>query len=138
MTIDWFAIGAAAAASWVFGAVWYGVLGKRWMAAAGLTAVDLAGPDGRPRTPVVPMIVSALAELVMALILAGVIAHTAKKGVTVNAGMLVGAICWLGFVITTLATNHAYGKARPALTLIDGGHWLGVLLIQGAVLGALL
>lgn len=138
MNIDWLAVAAAAAASWIFGAAWYGVLGARWANAAGLAAADFAGPDGRRRAPLMAMIVSAIAEFVMALILAGVIAHTAKKGVTVNAGMLVGAICWLGFVITTLATNHAYGKARPALTLIDGAHWLGVLLIQGAVLGALL
>jgi len=24
---------------------------------------------------------------------------------------------------------------KPALTLLDGGHWLGVLLLQGAVIG---
>ena len=138
MNIDWVAIAAATGAAWVFGAAWYGILGQRWIDAAGLTDADLAGPDGRPRAPIVPMIVSLVAGFVMALILAGVIAHTAKKGVTVNAGMLVGVICWPGFVITTLATNHAYSRAKPSLTVIDGGHWLGVLLIQGAVLGALL
>ncbi|MFN3889933.1 MAG: DUF1761 domain-containing protein [Beijerinckiaceae bacterium] len=138
MAIDWIAILAAAVAAWLFGAVWYGVLGKAWMAAAGLTEAGMAGHDGKRKIPVAPMIVSFAAEFVMALILAGVIAHTAKKGVTVSSGALVGAICWLGFVITTLATNHAYGRAKPLLTLIDGGHWLGVLLIQGIVLGAML
>ena len=138
MNVDWLAILAAAAASWIFGAVWYGALSGPWMRAAGLTPAGLAGPDGRRTAPIVPLAVSFVAEFVMALILAGVIAHTAKKGVTISAGALVGAICWLGFVITTLATNHAYGKARPTLTVIDGSHWLGVLLIQGVVLGALL
>ena len=42
---------------------------------------------------------------------------------------------WLGFVITTMAVNNAFRGAKPALTLIDGGHWLGVLLLQGAVIG---
>jgi hypothetical protein len=138
LNIDWIAILAAAIASWMFGAAWYGALSKPWMAAAGLRAEDMQGPDGRAKPPVIPMIVSFVAEFVMAMILAGVIAHTAKKGVTISSGALVGAICWLGFVITTLATNHAYGRAKPALTVIDGGHWLGVLLIQGIVLGALL
>lgn len=138
MNIDWIAISVAAVASWIFGAGWYGVLGKQWMNAIGFTQADINGPDGKPKLPLVPMVVSFVAEFVMALILAGVIAHTAKKGVTVGSGALVGAICWLGFVITTLATNHAYGKAKPALTVIDGGHWLGVLLIQGMALGALL
>ena len=31
--------------------------------------------------------------------------------------------------------RHAFQGARPSLTFIDGGHWLGVLLIQGAILG---
>lgn len=138
MNIGWMAISAAAVASWIFGAVWYGVLGKQWMAAIGFTQADMNGPDGKRKLPLGPMIVSFVAEFVMALILAGVIAHTAKKGVTVSSGALVGAICWLGFVVTTLTANHAYGRAKLALTVIDGGHWLGVLLVQGVVLGALL
>jgi hypothetical protein len=42
---------------------------------------------------------------------------------------------WLGFVATTLAVNNAFRGATGSLTLIDGGHWLGVLLLQGAVIG---
>ena len=42
---------------------------------------------------------------------------------------------WLGFVIPTMVVNYAFHGARQTLTLIDGGHWLGVLLIQGAILG---
>ncbi|HEY8580829.1 MAG TPA: DUF1761 domain-containing protein [Beijerinckiaceae bacterium] len=138
MNIDWIAILAAAVASWIFGAAWYGALGRPWMAAVGLTPADMLGPDGRRRAPVVPMIVSFLAEAVMALVLAGVLAHVAKTGATVRAGVLTGAICWFGFVATSLVTNHAYARARPMLTVIDGGHWLGVLLVQGAALGALM
>ncbi len=138
MNIDWIAILAASVAAWMFGALWYSVLSRQWMAAIGFTPADMQGPDGKEKFPLGPMIISFVANFVMAIILAGVIAHTAKKGVTVSSGALVGAICWLGFVITTLATNHAFGKQKAALTLIDGGHWLGVLLIQGVVLGAML
>jgi hypothetical protein len=136
VSIDWIAIASAAASSWIFGAAWYAAFAKTWMAAAGLAQPGEADDDARK--PALMLVVSLLAQFLMALILAGVIAHTAKKGVTVSSGMLVGAICWLGFVITSLATNYLYLKARLALTLIDGGHWLGVLLMQGAVLGALL
>jgi hypothetical protein len=138
MKIDWIAILAATVAAWMFGALWYSVLSKQWMAAIGFTPADMQGPDGKEKVPLGPMIISFVADFVMAIILAGVIAHTAKKGVTISSGALVGTICWLGFVITTLATNHAYGKKKVALTIIDGGHWLGVLLLQGVVLGALL
>ncbi len=136
MNVDWIAIASAAAASWLFGAAWYAAFAQRWMAAARITETNEDAKDARP--PVLALAVSLIAEFIMALILAGVIAHTAKKGVTVSSGVLVGAICWFGFVITSLGTNNVYLKTRLALTIIDGGHWLGVLLIQGAVLGALL
>jgi hypothetical protein len=47
-----------------------------------------------------------------------------------------GFLVWLGFVITTMGVNHAFSGAKPMLTLIDGGYWLAVLIIQGAVIGA--
>jgi hypothetical protein len=34
-----------------------------------------------------------------------------------------------------MVVNYAFHGARHTLTLIDGGHWLGTLLIQGAILG---
>jgi hypothetical protein len=49
--------------------------------------------------------------------------------------MITGLFLWVGFVITTMAVNHAFQGAKPMLTLIDGGHWLGVLLLQGLMLG---
>ena len=54
-----------------------------------------------------------------------------------KAGLLTGGFVWLGFVVTVLATNYGYQQMKPSLTLIDGLHWLGVLLIQGAVIGAM-
>lgn len=136
MNIDWLAIASAAAVSWLFGAAWYGAFAQKWMAAAGLAQASAGTGETRP--PVIALLVSLIAQFIMALVLAGVIAHTAKKGVTITSGVLVGVICWLGFVITSLAANNVYLKARLLLTFIDGGHWLGVLVIQGAVLGALL
>jgi hypothetical protein len=69
--------------------------------------------------------------------LAGVILHLAKAGqpATVRNGMISAGFIWAGFVMTSLIVNHAFQGAKRALTLIDGGHWLGVLLIQGAILG---
>jgi len=44
-------------------------------------------------------------------------------------------MCWLTFVLTTVAVNNAYTFRRWTLTAIDAGHWLGVLLIIGMILG---
>ena len=69
----------------------------------------------------------------MALLLSGLIQHIAP--VSARTGMIVGAGCWLAFVATTVVVNNAYqGRAR-LLTIIDCGHWLVVLLLQGLVIG---
>ena len=40
-------------------------------------------------------------------------------------------------MITTLAVNYSFGQCKASLTVIDGIHWLGVLVIQGAIIGAM-
>src|SRR6185503_10080416 len=65
--INYVAVLVAAVAGWLVGAVWYGVLGKQWMAALGWTEADITGPDGKRRMPMGPMIVAFIAQLVMAL-----------------------------------------------------------------------
>ena len=45
------------------------------------------------------------------------------------------AVVALGFVVTTLSVNHRYQGFGWGLTAIDAGHWLGVLLIMGALIG---
>ena len=41
----------------------------------------------------------------------------------------------LGFVATTQTVNYTFAKRSLKLLLIDGGHWLVVLLVQGAIIG---
>ena len=133
--INYVAIIAAAVASWLAGAVWYGVLGKQWLAALGWTEADVAGPDGKRRMPMGPMILSFVAALIMAFMLSGLMGHVGP--ISVRSGIISGALVWVGFVATTIAVNNAFQKRKAMLTVIDGGHWLFALVVQGAVLGAL-
>lgn len=128
-----FAIVLAAVVSFMFGWLWYGILfPKQWMAAAGKTQADLKAQGGPTPTP---FVISFVALLIMAWVLAGVIGHLGAGGITLRSGVIAGALTWLGFVGTTLAVNHTFQGVKPILTLLDGGHWLGVLLLQGAVIG---
>ena len=43
--------------------------------------------------------------------LAGLMAHLAD--VTVRGGVISGFFVWLGFVLTTMAVNHAFGGTKP-------------------------
>lgn len=125
------AVVAAAAASFIFGGVWYGGLSKQWLLAIGKTEADIKSAG---RSLPLLFLITILAQIVMAGVLAGILGHFGQ--VTVRSGVVTAALLWLGFVATTLVVNHGYQGSRWSLTAIDGGHWLGVLLIQGAVLGA--
>jgi hypothetical protein len=135
--LNYWPILIAAIVSFGFGAVWYGALGKQWMAARDLSPADLEKAKAGMGAVPWPFIIAFVALFVMAWMFSGVLLHMARGGMamSIRAGMISGAFLWLGFVITTMAVNYAFQGAKRSLTLIDGGHWLGVLLIQGAILG---
>ena len=130
--VNYVAVVIAALAGFGLGAVWYMVLGGVWLRALGKTKGDFKYGSGAAKA--LPFIISIIALLIMATILAGIMGHIGS--VTIRGGVITGALVWLGFVITTMGVDHAFSGAKPMLTLIDGAHWLAVLLIQGAVIGA--
>ncbi len=123
--INYLAVLGAAVAAFMFGAAWYGGLSKQWMAAVGLT---------EPPKPN-PMIygLTFVCQLVIAWVLAGIMGHLSQ--ISVSGGVTSAFFVWLGFVATTLIVNHRFQDASWSLTIIDGGHWLGVLMIMGIVIG---
>ena len=129
--VNYIAVVIAALAGFGLGAVWYTVLSKPWLDAVGKTKAELQ-KEGSAQA--LPFIISIVALFVMAWLLAGLIGHLGQ--VTIRGGVITGFFVWLGFVITTMGVNHAFSGAKPMQTLIDGGYWLAVLLIQGAVIGA--
>ena len=82
------------------------------------------------------MFTAFVGQLLMAWVLAGLIGHLGEGQVTLSNGIISGAFVWLGFVATTLVVNHGFQMRLGLLTLIDAGHWLGVLLIMGGIIGA--
>ncbi|MEA2803827.1 MAG: hypothetical protein QOE49_3922 [Rhodospirillaceae bacterium] len=130
--INYLAALIAAVAGFAFGAAYYIGLSKQWLAAVGKTKEEVSAK----RSPV-PFIVSIVALLIMAWVLAGGIGHLGPGQVTLKNGVISALFMWLGFVITTLAVNYSFSQRRPMLTIIDGIHWLGVLVIQGAIIGAM-
>jgi hypothetical protein len=127
----------AAIASFAFGAIWYGALGRQWMAARGLSEAEMTRAKAGMGPVPIPYIVAFIAQLIMAWMFAGVLLHMSQGGLatSIRTGVISGFFLWLGFVITSMAVNHAFEGTKPSLTLINGGHWLGVLLVQGFILG---
>ena len=80
------------------------------------------------------MALSFVAKLVMAVVLAHLVA--ALGPVSIGSGLLTAGVCWLGFVLTTVVVNTDYIGDRRALAVVASWHWLGVLLVMGAMIGA--
>ncbi len=96
--------------------------------------LEQAKREGAGKSPLVPFILVFIANLIMAVMLYGIMRHVGPF--TVRSGMISGALIWFGFVITAMASNYAFQGRKPMLTVIDGGYWLAVLLVIGAILGA--
>ena len=129
--INYLAVVVAALAGFGVGAIWYMVLGTAWMDALGKTEAEIKSGSGAAQA--LPFIIALIANFVMALMLAGLMGHLGN--ITVTGGTISGLFVWVGFVITTLGVNHTFSGASPKLTMIDGGHWLAVLVVMGAIIG---
>lgn len=134
--INFLAVIVAAIAAWISGALWYGLLGKAWVAAQGRTMEDFQ----RERAAATgfsafgPYVIAVIANLIIAFMLAGLMWHLGS--VNIRGGIISAVLSWFGFVVTTMAVNNAFGGRRVALTAIDSGHWLLAMIVSGVVLGA--
>jgi len=125
------AIAAAAVAGWIFGAIWYGVLGKAWTLAQGKNPDDCKGQ----KMPLAPMIASFLAALVMSAVLYQLLTNLGVTGVAPSA--LAGLTIGVGFLLTSTLVNNLFQQKSFMLTVIDGGHWVLAVVVEAVVLALL-
>ena len=130
--MNYLAILVAALAAFGWGAIYYMTLSRQWLIAVGMTREQLQSA----RSPV-PFVISFVALVVMGWVLAGTLGHLGPGQVTPKNGIISALFLWLGFVVTTIFVNNAYPGRKYSLSLIDSIHWLGVVVIQGAVIGGM-
>jgi hypothetical protein len=123
--INLVAILAAALASMAIGFAWYTALSEPWMKAIGKKRDELGGAN-------TGYALTALAWVVMAYVLSHFVDYAGAD--TLADGLQTGFWAWLGFVATTLAVNYIFGQRSRQLYVIDAGHFLAILLAQGAIL----
>jgi Protein of unknown function (DUF1761) len=124
--INYIAIVVAAVAGWFLAGIWYGALAP--------ILLKLAGGAGRGRAT---LLVTAIADLVLAWVLAGLMGHLGLADFTPLRGALTGAIVWFGFIMPTTIVNNRFAARPAALMLTDGGFWLANMLAMGAILGGI-
>jgi hypothetical protein len=132
--INYLAIPIAAVVAWLASAAWYMSLGRIYVAALGKTPEQLEAGRKKPGA-FLPFLYAFLANLAIAWVLAGLLGHLGPGQVTLRNGVISGAFCWFGFILTTIGVNYGFAGRDQRLLLIDAGNWLIVLLLAGAVVG---
>ncbi|MEM7631295.1 MAG: DUF1761 domain-containing protein [Pseudomonadota bacterium] len=124
------AVIAAGVAAFVWGAIWYTVMAKPWMAVSGVEVDETGQPANR--TNPVPYITSIIASILVA----GMMRHVfVLSGVdTVGEGLVSGLGIGLFMSVPWLATNYGFAGRPFRLTLIDGAY----AAIGSAVIGTVL
>ena len=124
------AVLVAALIQFFLGALWYSLFFvKPWMA---LTGHVKSATGERPKGAAASMVVSFFGGLILSFMLAHVVIWAGAE--SLHGGLLVGFICWLGFVAMPLLSETMYERRPYELLAINAGYWLASLLISGAVL----
>lgn len=133
----WLVVIGAAVLAWLFGAVYYTALGGIWLKAQGRTksGMQTANAHKSVAAKAFPFVLSFILEVIMAAVMSGVLTHMGM--LSMRGGLISAVMIWVGFVLTTTWANNAYPGRSFLLTLIDSGHWLGVLLVIGATIGGM-
>ena len=138
LAVNPWAVLLAASVAWLAGVGYYTLMAGPWVKALGSNLDNLQRElDAKAGTPAAwtPFLLAYVAELVMASVLAAVLYRA--DALDLAGGVVTGAALWLGLVATTLTVNNTLAGRKPMLSAVDGGHWLLVLLVMGAILGVL-
>jgi hypothetical protein len=95
-----------------------------------------SGGDEKPGA-FLPFIYALIGNLVIAWTLSGVLGHLGPGQVTLRNGVISAAFLWFGFILTTMAVNYSFSGRDTRLLVIDLCNWLIVLVVSGAVIGAM-
>ena len=128
MEINILAVLVAALSGFAIGAVWYGpLLGRHWMAVSGVKASDIEKTNFT-RIYGITLLMSAVAAVVLALLMQMCNATTLLEGATL------GALLWVGFIVTVRVTEAMFNRTSMSLVLIDSGYRLIWAVVMGMIL----
>lgn len=134
--INFVAIAIAAVVAWLASAAWYMSLCNIYRAALGKTPEEFAADRKKPGA-FLPFVYALVANVIIAWTIAGVLGYLGIGQVTLRNGVISGAFCWFGFILTTMVVNYSFSGRDKRLLLIDAANWLIVVLVIGGVVGAI-
>ena len=128
MAINWLAVLAAAASSFVLGGLWYSALfAKAWEKAAGLSDAQIESGNK-------PMIFGG--SFLLALIASASFAVFLGAEIDALTGALYGLTAGLCWVTASFGINYLFERKSLSLFLINGGYHTLQFTLIGLILGA--
>ena len=92
-------------------------------------------PQQRARSSrVVLFITAVIAEFWLAAILAGALILAPPQADPWVMAIASAVVIWIGFVVPILAVTHVFRELPASAIVLDGSHWLVVMVVQAAVL----
>ncbi len=131
--VNFLAVGAAALATILIGALWYSRLlfGKLWVKAHGYSEEKV---EQMRKTAGRAFVVSLFCYVVMAFVLAVLVSYAGVS--TVLQGAFLGLLVWIGFLATLGLTAHMFSEKRWSAYVIDAGYQLVYAVVMGVILAA--
>ena len=92
-------------------------------------------PQRRDRGARVVLFITAfIAEFWLAAILAGALILAPPQADPWVMAIASAVVIWIGFVVPILAVTHVFRGLPASAIVLDGSHWLVVMVVQAAVL----
>ena len=127
---NYWAVLVAAVACFLFEACWYSFFYQAWLSGTGRTEEWLKGTGMNVGVQFGTALVSAA---VIAMAISWLTQLTGLQ--TAVRGMKVALLLWLGFVLTTWATEYVFEVRPLSLFAINCGFWLIGMSLMGAIVG---
>jgi hypothetical protein len=128
---NYLAIVVAAVACFLLEAAWYSFFLQGWLNGIGRTQAWLMSQGVNPALQYGTALISAA---VIATAISCVTQLTGPQ--TTLRGIKAAALLWLGFVVTTWATEYVFEVRTYMLFAINMGFWLLGMVLMGAIVGA--
>lgn len=126
--INWLGAGLSVLAVFLIGGPWYGpIFGKAWIKASGLSEEMKGGHKGLVFGG------AAVAGLIAAIALGWLIGPQPD----LMRGITVGLVAGVGLVTMSFVINYLFAARTMALLVIDGGYYIVLFVVMGAIFGAL-
>lgn len=126
--MNYLAILLAAILNMVIGAAWYSpmLFGKQWSKELGMKMEDMKKVDPKKAYGL-----TFVGALVLAVVMSYIVSWT--KITTATDAIALGFLAWVGFYVSSIASDYVFSKRSTTLFSINAGYYLVVFLLNALV-----